>query len=186
MDITITRRRFLVSLGKLKIHRRFVRHFIEAYFYQLCEQSYTKIIDGLEPIKQVADDMFLSGLKTALDDLQKERVMDERLHLPFTWYNEVVDSLTDELFPISGHVCKHEKLHGLAEDKFVSCQTCSENFGWYCPKSPDKQCHYYTFEFPEGRGILLLNGEIMLRPDADQTMESSDGCMFCHQPQERK
>ena len=41
------------------------------------------------------------------------------------------------------------------------CSICRKNFGWYCPKSPDKLCDYD----PPG---------------------NPDNCNFCHEPDERK
>ena len=44
----------------------------------------------------------------------------------------------------------------------VRCALCNKGFGWFCPKSPDRYCHYPETPSPNG-----------------------DVCIFCGQPDER-
>lgn len=186
IELNITRRRFFVAVEELKIHRKFVRHFNACHFYSLCEQSYTQIIDQLEPLVKIPDNVFLAEFQLGLNRLKDKQIMDNQLGQAFTWYDEIVESLKMQILPDNGTTCRHENLRGLKEDSFVACQDCSETFGWFCPSSPDKCCHYFTFNFPEGQGILLVSGEVYLMPSANRKKQSSDGCLFCGSPQERK
>jgi len=78
----------------------------------------------------------------------------------------------------------------------VVCSVCGEHaYGWYCPKSPDKHCYYFTEipeedeegtqEFEEFRFVRLRSGELF-KLDAPTESESDDWCIFCGQPEERK
>lgn len=63
------------------------------------------------------------------------------------------------------------------------CTICEEDFGWFCPDSPDSICHYYS----TNKQVKLKNGQIYQLPDDhDSRYETSDDCLFCHAPQERK
>lgn len=63
------------------------------------------------------------------------------------------------------------------------CAVCGEGFGWSCPNSPDKCCHYYTV-----KGFVeLINGEkVKPADDHDSNFETDDSCIFCGDPEERK
>lgn len=64
------------------------------------------------------------------------------------------------------------------------------NKGWDCDKSPDKHCHYHTEPDPKNkkfRVVELDNGELHRLPAShDPSQESSDHCVFCGEPSERK
>lgn len=69
------------------------------------------------------------------------------------------------------------------------CVICEKHFGHYCPESPDHTCHYYTVL--DGK-IKLFTGEIIDPPVGadgephDPDYETSDCCIFCGAPEERK
>jgi hypothetical protein len=55
---------------------------------------------------------------------------------------------------------KRECEHHIVRDRdSARCQICGDDFGWWCPKSPNHQCDY-----PEGE----------------------EQCRFCGEPDERK
>ena len=71
---------------------------------------------------------------------------------------------------------------------FAKCLICGEFFGWRCKESPDGVCHYFTKIVHGIRGVYLLDGtfhtDIPNAPDPDY--ETSDTCIFCGMPDERK
>jgi len=72
------------------------------------------------------------------------------------------------------------------------------SWGWYCPDSPDHQCHYESEqEVWEKNGRIVrgkrfvwsINGEKIILEgytDEDRKYESYDYCIFCGNPEERK
>jgi hypothetical protein len=63
------------------------------------------------------------------------------------------------------------------------CECCDRDFGWYCPNSPDKTCHYST----ERGKVSLITGDWIDMPVGHDTMyESEDSCIYCGEPSERK
>jgi ribonuclease HI len=63
------------------------------------------------------------------------------------------------------------------------CSLCDRYFGWYCPDSKDKCCHYFS----ENGKVELITGEIVNVPKShDQYHEDYDWCIFCGDPEERK
>ena len=85
------------------------------------------------------------------------------------------------------HDCKHNIFkRDIASDcTSAVCLVCGEDFGWWCPKSPDHLCHYYS----ENGKIELQDGTKVDRPkDAPVSVkyETDDCCLFCHDPEERK
>jgi ribonuclease HI len=76
--------------------------------------------------------------------------------------------------------CKHKIER---KEDYVYCSSCGRDFGWYCPKSKDKCCHYFS---DKGK-IKLRNGEVIDIPKDHEPMnENYDECIFCHHPEERK
>lgn len=75
--------------------------------------------------------------------------------------------------------CPHE-----FRDKMSAyCSICKRDFGWYCPKSPDHTCYYYS----DNGFVELRNGEKVPVPEGhDKRWESYDCCVFCNEPDERK
>lgn len=73
------------------------------------------------------------------------------------------------------------------------CKNCEDGrswnlfkFGWYCPESPDHICHYYSDLDEDERYVDSINGERIVLEDYDGKYETSDQCIFCGQPEERK
>lgn len=82
------------------------------------------------------------------------------------------------------------------------CVTCDENFGWYCPRSPDHVCHYesYPVDNPDNddqrdvdryvisarqKGVrYYLPWDYTVRECYEN--ETDDHCIYCEQPEERK
>lgn len=66
----------------------------------------------------------------------------------------------------------------------ATCMICGDGFGYRCPDSPDSVCHYFTDA--EGR-VELIDG-LRIQPPAehDRKYETTDSCIFCGSPEERK
>ena len=62
------------------------------------------------------------------------------------------------------------------------CSICGEDFGWWCPDSPDHVCHYYS----EDGEVSLIDGTKVKKPKDASEDESDDWCIFCGDPEERK
>ena len=72
------------------------------------------------------------------------------------------------------------------------------HWSWYCPESPDHQCHYEAEqEVWEGHGeikrgkyfVWSINGEKIILEgytEEDRKYQSFDYCIFCGNPEERK
>lgn len=77
-------------------------------------------------------------------------------------------------------VCEHE-----FDEKVLTavCLHCGNDFGWYCPKSPDHVCHTQC-EVLHG-DITLINGEKVATICADDE-EGEEQCIFCGEYDERK
>ena len=59
--------------------------------------------------------------------------------------------------------------------------------GWWCDKSPDNSCYYYSDEKDGSRIVELCNGtEVALPKELDPEYETDDCCLFCGEPEERK
>ena len=64
------------------------------------------------------------------------------------------------------------------------CEGCGQHFGWYCPSSPDRICHYYS---QDGMVVDIHNNQVMPVPEGySNEYESPDYCIFCGHPDERK
>lgn len=87
-----------------------------------------------------------------------------------------------------------------SKDGHTWCADCGEDFGHYCPDSPDHACHYFS---EDGLHVKLFTGEIVRKKldeyDPDNIWdnivtvnndcmryETDDTCLFCGAPQERK
>jgi len=86
--------------------------------------------------------------------------------------------------------CKHENVvefYGSAK-----CKYCEQTFGWYCPKSPDKSCHYPNPHDKDKHHIVLINDSVFalsekqVRERIENEHMRDDWCMFCGEPDERK
>ena len=81
---------------------------------------------------------------------------------------------------LSSHRCK---VVGKSSDG-ATCVFCHRNWGWFCSKSPDNACHYFTE--PDG-SVRLINGTNVDPPEGhDPEFESYDWCIYCEEPDERK
>ncbi len=84
--------------------------------------------------------------------------------------------------------CPHEVAAIKKPNKFgcygaAICMGCGEDFGWYCPDSPDHVCHYYS---RKGMVDLLDNSQVHVPESHDSKYETDDSCIFCGHPEERK
>lgn len=81
--------------------------------------------------------------------------------------------------------CRHcvEPMPPAAEYGFCHCAICGTNFRWYCPASPDRVCHYWSTDDQ----VELIDGtSVPVPPRHDASNESSEWCIFCGDPRERK
>lgn len=93
----------------------------------------------------------------------------------------------DIIASCTSHAMAHESDNYFGEG-YAWCEVCGEHFGWYCPKSPDHGCHYFS-----DNGIVTLNDGTTMQcpPDEDGEpysgdYETDDCCIFCGAPNERK
>jgi hypothetical protein len=94
--------------------------------------------------------------------------------------------------------CWHEIALQVPDDDdsygFAHCEHCDEfrfEMFWYCPSSPDHLCHYksswsiarekYFIENVNEEKVYLENYS-----EEQHNCETSDHCIFCGQPEERK
>jgi len=92
-----------------------------------------------------------------------------------------IDELHEELYRLN-EGCRHELLSP-QNSAIAVCPTCNKDFGWFCEKSPDGVCHYFTIDGKVG----LLNGTLVDPPkEHDISNESDDWCIYCGMPEERK
>jgi hypothetical protein len=88
-------------------------------------------------------------------------------------------------------LCKHSIVK---KHEFVVCEVCGDEFGWWCPESPDHACHYfskYEGEEPNIRRVVVLRDgkedSSFLKNKVPATrFESFDFCLYCSKPHERK
>lgn len=169
--------KILYQLALFTRYRNGIAHFTkpENPFYWFYSQSYAKIVNTIKPLME--QENWLPELKTALVKLQANPIWDDNYNEPFCHY----DDLCIAFWEILQDECIHEleKFH-----EGAICKKCEQYFGWYCPKSPDNQCHYFVFEYENKTGLLLANGETMELNKPDY--ETFDSCIFCGQPKERK
>ena len=91
-------------------------------------------------------------------------------------------------------VCTQHKIIKKGENGWTSarCSECGETFGWWCDKSPDKSCHYFTElngKVPSPNVCVKLINDVLFSmpdPNYDRRFETEDCCLFCGEPQERK
>jgi hypothetical protein len=87
--------------------------------------------------------------------------------------------------------CAHKNLEKTEYGGSV-CKDCGTHQGWYCPKSPDNRCYYFShlgkiIGRKSRRYVRLNNGTIYYLPEKyDGRNESDDWCIFCGAPEERK
>jgi hypothetical protein len=95
--------------------------------------------------------------------------------------------------------CQHE-LRELTDEEIADkemtvsarCLCCGKEFGWRCKKSPDHVCHYYsvrnlTFTAFGPNVVSLVDGTMIDVPEGHKPEnESTNHCIFCGFPEERK
>jgi hypothetical protein len=78
--------------------------------------------------------------------------------------------------------CRHGVVKRTEADE-AACVICGDTFGWFCPESPDRACHYFT----HGNGRTV---DLITRDEADLGKrvrdQSEDSCLYCGDPMERK
>jgi hypothetical protein len=84
------------------------------------------------------------------------------------------------------NICPHCQYKRSGDSK--SCSDCNERMdGWWCDKSPDNSCYYFSEEKDGKHVVGLENGSQFILPaDHDPEEESEDCCLFCGEPEERK
>jgi len=88
------------------------------------------------------------------------------------------------------HVVSYTEDSGNWDCGSAWCELCGEDLGWYCPKSPDHACHYFS----EGGKVKLAGGILVDIPEDckdedgsyNPNWETDDCCLFCGSPEERK
>lgn len=102
-----------------------------------------------------------------------------------------IDNLRGDLYTLREE-CIHQISHPTKKDMRTGdfggayCLICGYDFGWWCPASPDSVCHYHS---DENGKVELITGESVDFPKDeyyDPEYESSDCCLFCGDPDERK
>jgi len=185
VSIALIRKRLFVEMEKKKIGRDNIEHFQQIHYYQMWKQIYDKVIDAIERILAAPDATFFIQARDVAQELKDNPVIDTQHNEFFFCYEGVTELFVAAFLDKAADaelMCRHEHIR---HSGFVHCEDCCTEFGWACPTSPDKRCHYYTFAFPdEETGILLLNGEILKREPDDY--ETQDCCFFCGDPKERK
>lgn len=117
------------------------------------------------------------NLKEQIEAARGEvQAADDRVHVLMRQCPHEFKLLTDEM--------KHELRECSYEYGSAICQICDNNFGWRCADSPDTVCHYYT---NDGNHVKLIDGTLANVPSGhDHRYETSDCCIFCGNPDERK
>jgi hypothetical protein len=92
----------------------------------------------------------------------------------------------NEYYQILG-TCPHQVKRGLDSDSAI-CEICGRRTGWWCPKSPDNMCYYFS-ENINGiyiHKVRLADGTLVDVPEGhNPDNESDDWCIFCGLPNER-
>ena len=88
--------------------------------------------------------------------MKEEEKFDKKKVHPTVWL--IKEAIGKAQLALSAFIkeCSH---HLVRDGESVCCQICGEDYGWWCPKSPDHKCHYSVDE---------------------------DACDFCGEPSERK
>ena len=84
---------------------------------------------------------------------------------------------------LRGCVHKIKKVHVTGNCFSAACSICNKDFDWWCSKSPDNLCHYFT---DSDGTVTLNNGKKVRPPKHDIHYETSDCCLYCGNPEERK
>jgi hypothetical protein len=83
-------------------------------------------------------------------------------------------------------ICPHTYYKRSGDSR--SCLECNERLGgWWCDKSPDNSCYYFS-EMKNGKCVVELDNktEFILPDDHDYENEDEDWCLFCGEPEEIK
>ena len=98
-------------------------------------------------------------------------------------------SIQAEIYKITSN-CKHKivKRDEKSDCTIAICSECGTTFGWWCPKSPDHACFYFTEVVQEQLFIKLVDGTLLpyKQDNHDRQYETQDCCLFCGEPNERK
>lgn len=117
----------------------------------------------------------------------------DKLKMAVDKSNEIISKEQKRLWKLKA-LCTHmfrPLTHKEMMDKWMSigsiCIICREHFGWRCKKSPDMVCHYYSEDRNGRREVDLINGITHVLPrDHNHEYETTDSCIFCGMPDERK
>lgn len=108
-----------------------------------------------------------------------EEKSDKEAAIVFNTIKQFKDNVAD-VYHLLKRSCKH-KINKSGDS--AVCSSCGVDFGWYCPKSKDKSCHYSS----DNGKVRLNTGQLVNVPeDHDCDYETYDSCIFCGDPQERQ
>jgi len=147
-------------------------------FRDLANRSYKKIINTCDVLLQAKPrdmELLLKIFHVSIGNLTRNPVLDTyNDNCSFLLYDSLLEDFKNVILPTDPH----------------------KYSGWDCEISPDNHCHYYSYNFTVGEGIKLNNDEIVLIRDLkakklidgkwNMMNATSDCCMFCSSPQERK
>lgn len=105
--------------------------------------------------------------------------------------NATLNFLIAEREKAKQEMCTHpaDKVVEKKNSDCAHCTECGKTLDWFCPESPDKQCHYYTNQDDKGYYVTLRSGErhyFKNYTKSDSQDETDDSCLFCGAPNERK
>jgi hypothetical protein len=123
-----------------------------------------KKVEKKKTIKSFSSDIILKEIKKHLDDIisgELPQGEDKNSLSTVLATRALIETL--EKNGVTVEICEHKRFISSDPGESYSaaiCADCGErHFGWYCPKSPDGQCHY---------------------------SKSFDCCDYCGYPEERK
>lgn len=141
----------------------------------------TKIIKIVQLSGEISE--YLITYKQLQEDFSLQQNVVKKVRQNLFHYLKDDSNSYGKLFYRAKDKCEHNIVGKI--DSYAKCDICQENFGWFCPQSPDHVCHYYTDN--ETGLIVLRNGDtVKPAPDHDSRYETHDECLFCGSPDERR
>ena len=123
-----------------------------------------KKVEQKKTITSFSPDHIIKEIKAHLDEVLSGIApcgKDDRSISSYAAIRALIENL--EKYGVTVEICEHKRMISSDPGESYSAAVCADcgerSFGWYCPKSPDGQCHY---------------------------TKSFDGCDYCGNPEERK